>query len=469
MNTPADAKRSVSVFVLAMINVAAILSIKNWPLTAEYGFSSLFFFLISVIIFFIPVSLVAAELATAWPEKGGIFAWVKKALGHRFGFLAIWLLWIENVIWYPTILSFIAGTIAFAFNPSLAGNTLYLFFTVFGTFWLTTLVNLRGMKISGLISSFGVIFGTIVPGVIIIALGLLWSLSGKPMQIQFSMKTLIPDLANPSQMAFLAGVLLSFAGMEMSAVHAKDVKNPRKNYPRAILLSAIIIVALSVLGTLAIAFVIPREKISLISGGMEAISYFLRAYNMGWSIPFLSLLIAVGALGSMSTWIVGPSKGLLAAAQEGDLPAILHKMNRHQMPVALLIFQGIIVSILSFVFLFMPDVSSSFWILLALTSQLYLLLYILLFLSAMVLRFKFPNAPRPYKVPGGKPGMFVVSGLGIIGCLYAIAVGFFPPEQLETGSLLFYESFLIVGIAVFCAIPFIIYFFKNPDWKKDEN
>ncbi|MCB1118146.1 MAG: amino acid permease, partial [Chlamydiia bacterium] len=92
-------KRSLKVFALAMINVAAICSIKNWPLTAEYGFSSLFFFLVSALAFFIPVSLVAAELATGWPERGGVFVWVKEALGHKMGFLAVWLQWAENAIW----------------------------------------------------------------------------------------------------------------------------------------------------------------------------------------------------------------------------------------------------------------------------------------------------------------------------------------------------------------------------------
>jgi putative glutamate/gamma-aminobutyrate antiporter len=465
MSSNEKTSRPVSVFMLAMINVAAILSIKNWPLTAEYGFSSLFFFLISVVVFFIPISLVAAELATAWPERGGVFVWVKKALGHRFGFLAIWLLWVENVIWYPTILSFVAGTIAFAFNPALAENTLYLFITVFGTFWVTTFINLRGMRISGWISTFGVIFGTIVPGIIIIGLGLLWLTSGKPLQIEFTIQSLVPNLSSPTQMAFLAGVLLSFAGMEMSAVHAKDVVNPKKNYPRAILLSSIIIVVLSVLGTLAIAFVIPQEKISLIAGGMDAISYFLKTYNLGWSIPIISILIAIGALGSVSTWIVGPSKGLLAAAQEGDLPAIMHKMNKQKMPVALLITQAIIVSALSFVFLFMPDVSSSFWILLALTSQLYLLLYVLIFISAIILRYRYPSTHRPYTVPGGKMGMWLISGLGIVGSFYAMVVGFFPPDQLETGNLIFYESFLTIGMIVFCAAPFVILWFKKPEWK----
>ncbi|MCB1108626.1 MAG: amino acid permease, partial [Chlamydiia bacterium] len=274
-------KRTINIFTLSMINVAAICSIKNWPLTAEYGFSSLFFFTIAALLFFIPVSLVSAELATGWPERGGIFVWVKEALGHKFGFLAVWLLWIENVVWYPTILSFIGATIAYSFMPSLAASKVYMVIVILAAFWGATIVNLRGMKTSGLISSVGVIFGTIVPGVVIIVLGLSWWLMGKPIEITMSWDALIPNLTSGSQLSLMAGVLLGFAGMEMSAVHARDVINPQKNYPKAIFLSAVIILVLSVLGTLAIAFVIPQDKISLVAGGMEAISHFMNAYNLG--------------------------------------------------------------------------------------------------------------------------------------------------------------------------------------------
>ncbi|MCB1107808.1 MAG: amino acid permease, partial [Chlamydiia bacterium] len=435
-------------------------------LTAVYGFSSLFYFIVSILLFFIPVSLVSAELATGWPKRGGVYLWVKEAFGHRFGFLAGWLLWIENVIWYPTILSFIAGTIAFTFKPELADSTLYMFCVIFGAFWGNIFLNLLGMRISGWISTLGVIFGTIIPGVIIIALGGIWLAMGKPSHIVFNWNTFLPDLSSPQQLALLAGVLLGFAGMEMSAVHAKDVKNPQKNYPRAIFLSGAIIIALSILGTLAIAIVIPESKISLVSGGMEAIAFFLRSYHLEWAVPIIAFLIALGAFGGMSTWTVGPVKGLLAAAQDGDFPPILHKVNKRNVPIGMLIFQGTIVSVMATVFLLMPNVNSSFWILLALTSQLYLLMYVIMFAAGIALRYKKPDVPRAYKIPFGNVGMWIVAGLGFLTALAAITIGFFPPEQLETGSPLFYVLFLVFGMIIFCAAPFIILLFKKPSWNR---
>ncbi len=459
-------QRSLSVFLLAMINVAAICSIKNWPLTAEFGTSSLFHFASASLFFFIPAAFVSAELSTGWPERGGVFVWVKEALGHRAGFLAIWLQWVANVVWYPTILSFIAATIAFTFNPSLAHNPTYTFCVIVVTFWGTTLINLRGMKVSGWISSIGVIIGTLIPGAAIIALGFMWYFSGKTIHIDLTWSSIIPNVSSPSQLSLLTGVLLGLAGIEMSAAHAREVQNPQKTYPKAIFLSTLIIIVLSVLGTLAIAIVIPKEKISLVSGGIEALSYFLNAYNLGWAILVIAILIICGSLAGVTAWAAGPSKGLLAAAQDGDFPPILHKINKNNMPIAMLVFQGIIVTVFALIFLYLPDINSSVWMLLVLASQLYLIMYLLMFISGIVLRYKRPNIKRHYKIPCGNMGMWIVAGFGIIGCVFSITLGFFTPEQIQTGNLLFYESFLIVGIILMCAIPFIILYFKKPSWNE---
>ena len=456
----------LNVFMLAMINVAAICSIKNWPLTAEYGLSSAFYFLIASLLFFIPVSLVSAELATGWPERGGVVVWVKETFGHKMGFLAAWLLWIENIVWYPTVLSFIAGSLAFVISPDLATNKTYLFCVIISTFWMITLVNLLGMKASGWISSFGAVLGTILPGVVIIGLGVLWVSEGNPSNITFSMEHFLPKISSLKQVSLFAGILLGFAGMEMSAVHAREVDNPQKNFPKAILVSALIIIVLSILGTLAIAVVIPQSEINLVSSGMEAIAYFLKAYNLQWSVPIFSLLVTIGVVGAISTWTVGPSKGLLAAAQNGDLPPFFHKINKKNMPVGILIFQAVIVTILSALFLLMPDINSSFWLLLVLASQLYLVLYTLMFISALVLRYKRPNVLRSYKIPGGLFGMWAISMIGIITACSTIVIGFFPPDQLDTGNIVFYELFLIIGMIVFIAAPFLILKFKKASWAK---
>lgn len=461
--------KALSVFTLAMINVAAVSSVRNWPTIAEYGLSSVFFFALAALLFFIPVSMVSAELATGWPKTGGVFAWVKAAFGHRTGFLAVWLLWLENVIYYPVLLSFIAGTISYVVQPELAHNTLYTLSVILVVFWLTTLANLLGMKASGWISTFGVITGTIIPGGLIIALGMIWYFSGNPTQISFTTESLIPDMSSPTQLVFFSAVIVALSGMEMSAVHARDVKNPQKDYPKAIFLSAILILGLYILGVLAVAVVVPQEQISLVAGSLQAFAIFVKAYGLEWLTPIIAILLTLGAFGTLSTWIVGPSKGLLGAAQSGDLPPFFRQLNHRQMPVALLLTQAIIVTLFSMVFLIMPTVSSAYWILSAMISQLYLIMYMLMFAAAIKLRYKFPLTHRSYKIPGKNLGMWIVAGLGLIGSFFAFFVGFFPPAQLCTGNPVFYVGFLILAVILSCTAPSLILVFKKPEWNKPLN
>ncbi len=458
-------KKVLTAWTIALINVCAISNIKNFPLLAEYGLSIIFFLILSALFYFIPVSLVSAELASGWPERG-VYTWVKEALGPRMGFLAIWLEWISNVIWYPTILSFIATTFAYIFNPELAHNKMYVMGVILVTFWSMTYVNFLGMQVSGIISSIAALGGTIIPILLIIVMGAIWMIAGHPVQLDFSLKALVPDLGSINQLVLLSGVLLGLAGMEMSAVHAKEVKNPQKDYPKGILYSAILILSFAILGALAISVIVPVEKIQLASGGMEAFRYLFEAFNMSWAVPIIAAITTFGALGMMSTWIVGPSRGLYAVADHGDLPPIFHKANQHGMPTNIMITQGIIVSILSFVFLFMPTVNSSYWALVALASLVYMIMYILMFVSGIVLRYTHPKKERVYKVPFGNFGIWVVSIFGILGSGFGLVVSFFPPSQFETGNIKILETFLIGSSAIFCIIPFLIFGCRKPSWHK---
>lgn len=459
--------KSINVFMLTMINIATILSVRNWPVTAEYGLASVSFIILALIFFFVPAALISAELAAGWPQKGGIFAWVKEALGHRMGFLAVWLLWLENVVWYPTILSFIAAAIAYIFKPALANSQMFIFCTILILFWALTYLNLRGMKTSGWISTVGVILGVFLPGAVIILLGLAWVSSGNPTQITFQASELLPKTAHIPELAFLAGIMLSFCGIEMSAVHVRDVDQPQKNYPKAILLSALLISILTILGTIAIALIIPKDKISLVAGSMEAIDLFLKAFKMQWLVPGLALFIAIGAMGTVSTWIAGPCRGLLAAAEKGDFPPILQKTNKQGMPSSLLIIQALIVTALATVFVFMPDIQSSFWVLTVLASLLYSIMYVLLFLAGIILRYKHPRTKREYRVPGGKNwGMWLAGLCGLFGMAFVIVIGFFPPPGVEIKSVLGFDLFLVIGALVSCGIPLLIYQCRSDSWAK---
>ncbi|MFC1643801.1 amino acid permease [Candidatus Omnitrophota bacterium] len=465
--TAAPQKGLIGVFVLAMINVAVICTLRGLPVMAKEGLALVFYYAVAAIFFLIPVSLVTAELATGWPPKGpgGVYIWVNEAFGPRWGFLAIWLQWIENVIWYPTALSFLAATLAYIYDPSLASNRLYLIIVILVAYWGGTFANFRGMKTSGVISTIGVIGGVFIPGIFIIALGIIWLLTGKPSEIVFSARSLIPDVTNIDNIVLLAGALLIFSGIEVSAVHAQEVRDPKRDYPRATFFAAITAIVVLTLGSLAIAIVVPQKDISLVSGLMEAFRLMLDKFGLRWLIPLIAILISMGAIGELCSWIIGPSKGLLTTAKQGNIPPFFQRVNEKGVPVNILLVQAVIVTGLAFVFLLMPTVSSSYWILSALCIILYLIMYIILYAAAIRLRYSRPEVPRAYMIPGGTIGMWVVAGVGILGAFFTLVIGFFPPSQLKTGNVYFYEGFLIIGTVIMCIVPLVVSYFKNPAWK----
>ncbi len=456
-------QRILGVFTLAMINVAAIISLRNLSFMVEYGFSSVFYYCIAAVIFFIPTALVCAELATGWPEAGGLYAWVSKAFGKRIGFFAVWSAWMLSISWFPTVLTFTSGTMAYIFYPELINNKYYMVCSMLIVFWLATGINFFGMKISSRVSTVGAILGTLIPGVLIIGMGLYWFTIGKPIKIEMNMSTLIPEF-KLDNMVFFAGVLLGLAGMEMSAFHAKEAKNPQHAYPRAILVSLIIILSISILGSLSIALVVDRADISLFAGLMQAFKLFFTAFHLDAFVPVIAFLAVVGSLAGINTWILGPAKGILTCAQDGFLPPALQKINKHGAPIGTLIFQASVGSLLTLIFFFMPNMNSAFWIVTALTVQFAMLMYCLIFAAGIKLRYSHPDVIRQYKIPGGKLGMWIVAGSGIMAALFAMFICFIPPAQLHLENTMLYKSYLVLGFIGLSLPPVVFICLRRASW-----
>ncbi len=460
-------RKVLSAFILAMMNVAIVLSLRGLPIMAEEGMSLIFYLLFSLFFFLIPSALVSAELATGWPEEGGVFRWVEEAFGTRAGFTAIWLQWLQNVIWYPIVLAFAAAALAYLFSaPALAESPLYNILVILAIYWGSTFVNAKGMRASGILTTAGVIAGTIFPGIVIILLGFAWWVGGQPLAFLDKGQNIFPNLTSFSNISFLAGIILLFAGIEVTAVHAREVKNPRRGYPKAILISVVIIFTVFFLGALSVGAVVPVEKISLTAGIMQALDHMLTEFHMSWILPIMGLLIAFGTIGGVAAWIVGPSKGFFATAKQGLIPPYLSHSNKKGVPTHILYVQGIVVTLLSLLYLVTPTISSAFFLLSALGVMLYLVMYILLFAAGIALRYKHPKVRRDYRIPGGHLGIWIVSGVGIMGALFAITVGFFPPVQLQWGSSAFYVWFLAIGLVLGILLPQLILKARKPHWKR---
>lgn len=464
----------MGVFTLAMINVSAIVSLRGLPAESTYGLSSAFYYIFAAIFFLIPVSLVAAELTTGWPQKGGVFRWVGEAFGPRWGFLAIWLQWIESTIWFPTVLTFAAVSLAFIgtdqrWDVALAANAEYVLLIVLLVYWGATLLNMRGMGLSGTITKWGTLFGTVIPAAVLIVLGMAYWALGNPIDISMNPGSFFPDLSNFNNLVLAASIFLFYAGMEMSAVHVNDVQNPRRNFPLAIGLASVITVCIFVFGTLAIGFIIPKGQINLVQSLLVAYDKLFAWCGLPWLGSVIAVCLAFGVLAQVVAWVGGPSKGLLQVGCAGYLPRFMQHTNKQGVQVGILMIQGGVVTLLSVLFVLLPTVQTAYQMISQLTIILYLIMYMLMFAAAIWLRYSEPETPRSFRIPGGKYlGMWVVAGVGLVGSVLAFVFSFIPPGQISVGSPVLYVALLVLGTLVFAGIPFIIYAVRKPSWKRED-
>ena len=460
----------LGVFTLAIMNVTAVVSLRGLPAEAIYGVSSAFYYLFAAIVFLIPTALVAAELAAMFQDKqGGVFRWVGEAYGKKIGFLAIFLQWVESTIWYPTVLTFGAVSLAFigmndAHDMALASNRFYTLAVVLIIYWAATFISLKGMGWVGKVSKIGGLVGTIIPAGLLVLLAIIYLRTGGQSQMDFS-GNFFPDLSHFDNLVLAASIFLFYAGMEMGGIHVKDVENPSKNYPKAVFIGSAITVLIFILGTFSLGIIIPEKDINLTQSLLVGFDNYFRYIHASWLGPVIAVALAFGVLAGVLTWVAGPSKGIYSVGKAGYLPPFFQKANSKGVQKNILYLQGGAVTVLSLLFVVMPSVQSFYQILSQLTVLLYLIMYLLMFSSAIYLRYILKKADRPFRI--GKKGnglMWFVGGLGFCGSLLAFVLSFIPPGQIEVGSNAVWYTVLFLGCIIVVAAPFIIYARRKPSW-----
>ena len=398
------------------------------------------------------------------------------------GAFAIWLQWIQNVVWYPTVLAFSAAAIAYVVGrPELANNGVFVGVFCIAAYWAATFVSLRGVDAIAKVTSWTFLVGTVLPGVVIVILAVIWIAQGNPISMLHPVASdansvmsmagghphprYFPDISGISDIAFLAGIILLFAGVEVHAVHANEMAAPKRQFPLAILVASIVIILLFTLGSFAVATVLPNQEINLQEGLMKAFQQIFARFGIGWATPIVCLLLAFGGIGGVMSWISGPSRGLLWTAQEGEIPPFLAKINKHGVQVNILIVQGVIVTLLALTYFVMADVSVAFFLLSAMTISLYLIMYMLMCAAAIRLRYSQPDLKRSCRVPFGVAGMWSIAGVGFAGVVFAFVVSFFPPSQLPVGSPALYVGLVAAGTVVFTGLPLLIGALRQPSWR----
>ena len=470
-------KTYLSVTSIGLMTAAAVVtSLRGLPMLAKEEMTMFAYLAFTAVFYLIPASLVSAELGGAFADKkGGIYAWVGEAFGVRWGFLAIWLQWIQNVVWYPVALTFGAAALAYTIGlPDFAKNGMYVGIFCIVVYWMATFVVLKGVEVFAKAANWTFIVGTILPGIALVLLFGYWVATGHPIAWQHLTDAAVsqdgharywPAIHDLGSVAFLAGIILLFAGVEVQAVFVTEMKNPSRGYPAAIGLGALISLLIFALGAIPVAAILPYDKISLQSGVFDTFGAVITdIWHMGWLTSVLSLFVGIGAISGVFAWLGSPSKGLLATARDGELPKVLHASNSHGMPTHILFVQGVVVTVMSCLYFVIKDVSVVFFLVSAMTIALYLIAYMLMYAAAIKLRYTKPTLARPFKVPGGLAGMWLTAGVGFVGVFFSFLVAFFPPDQLPVGSPVLYVTLVIVGTVVFCGIPLILHAMRRPTW-----
>ncbi len=403
-----------------------------------------------------------------------MFRWAGEAFGSKIGFVAMFLVFLQVCVFFPTALTFGAVSLAFigpdqTWDQALSGNKAFVLSVVLSIYWLATIISLFGVGAFSKMSKYGGIIGTIIPAIILIILGFIFLFKSPHIQIALDWSHVIPDFTKFDNIVLAASIFLFYAGIEMNAFHVKELNNATKSYPMAIGIASITIVSIFVFGTLAIAFVIPQADINLTQSLLVTYYDIFKWAGIGFLAPVMAICLAIGVLAGIVTWVAGPSSGLLTVAKAGYLPRFLQVTNKHGMPIHILMLQGFIVTFLSVIFIVLPSVQSAYQILQQLAAIIYLTLYMFMFSSVLHLRFSQPNRPRPYRIPGGTFGLWLFTILGFVSVFAAFVFSFIPPSQINIGSNTTYVLILIASSLFILIIPFIIFHFRRDHWRDEES
>ena len=345
-------KRTLTFFGFFAITASMVMTVYEYPSFASSGFQLVFFLIIGGILWFLPVALCAAEMATVkgW-ESGGIFAWVGNTLGRRWGFAALFFQWFQITVGFVTMAFFILAALAYVFRwDALYNNPLVMFFGVAAIVWLLTLTQLGGTKYTARISKVGFVGGIIVPVLVLLVGLVIYFATGGVSQIKMDAATFVPDFGKVDTLVIFASFILAYMGVEASASHVNELKNPNRNYPLAMIVLAILTIALDALGGLAVATTLPASVLdgNLSFGVIEAFRAIFVQHigpSMSWIVFVVALLLALGVLAEISAWIVGPSRALLDTAHDGILPPSFKKVNKHGVSVKTVVIQAVIVTV----------------------------------------------------------------------------------------------------------------------------
>lgn len=473
-------KTYISVLALTMMNVSMVAGLANDVQQSFYGLASVTCFAIGAICFFIPTALVAAELASGWSNRGGIFRWVGEGLGKGWGLTCLFILWFQTMLNFGMGMPSFTATIMF-YTPNydaavkFAQNPQHELLIMTGwiiLYWVLAYLATKGVKTFSNLAKYGVMIGSLIPLAVMVILAIVWVAQGHTPAIPMTPKDLIPKWNGMSTLALAAGVFFSYTGIDMNAAHIKQLKHPEKDFTKAMFISIILAFLIFVVGTVIIAMIIPEKQINVLYTLYSVFRILGSTIGMPWLYMVLVWALLCNTIAMVVTNMAGPSFMLGQAGGSGFLPHWLQEKNKHNMPAHLMYTQIAGMTIIAYLVKLIPNVEGFVILLTQTITVLYMIYYILMFTAFLRLRYDQPNRPRSFKVPGGMVGAWIVAGIGLISSVFAIVLAIYPPAQVksEVGSPAIYISVIVILVAIILAICLALYqLSKHHDWVNPDN
>ena len=383
---------------LVLFTVSAILLLDTLTAAASVGASSIFWWVFLGFIFFIPFALICAEMGCAYPEQGGIYAWIRDAFGGRWASRATWAYWVNTAVWMPAIFILFAGVFKQMFAPELplAGQ---IAIGVFLT-WLAVAVNIVALDIGKWIPNIGAVLKIIIFIAIIIGAFNYTRTHGMANPLNF--ETLRPDWG--SSLQYIPAIIYGMLGFELVSASSDEMRDPAKDVPRAIFISGALIITLYILGTVAVLAAIPAGEINLVEGLIDTFRLFFGDSAAGRAF---TLILGIGALYTFFsngvTWALGCNRAAAEAAQEGELPGVFAiESKKLGTPIGAAVLMGAVSTVILVLYGFLAGSNEDlFWSLFAFSAVIFLLPYQGMFMAFIHTRVNDPDHHRPYRVPGG--------------------------------------------------------------------
>ncbi len=454
--------RSLKLWDIVLLNVTAIVGLRWISLAAVGGNTSIVLWIAALLLFFIPQAFAVIELTTRLPGEGGIYIWTKKAFGEFHGFLSGWCYWTNNLIYFPNLLVYIAGISVFVLGDgyqALGENKIYVMIFSLLALWIVMIFNIIGLKLGRWINNIGGI-GSWITGTVLIVFGIITIVKygiANPM----TAGSFFSNIITFDKLSFWASMCFGFAGLELAAVLAGEIKQPQKVIPKATIYSGIIITVVYLLGTFSLLVAIPSSEINIISGFLQGIAAMGVKLGLGWTSQILALFITLGGIGGLMAWFTGAARMPFVAGVDKYLPKGFGKVHsKFGSPHIAIIVQGIVATAFIIMSFIGTTVREAYLILLDTTLLVYFIPYAYMFSAYIVLRRKNIGENKDVILIPKNNWMANLVGIsGLITTIFAMTMSVIPAPGAT--NILVYEIKVIGGFLLFIGVGTGIYWWGS--------